>query len=87
VGTGFTDQTLRMLGERLRPLRRKDSPFDSTVPGGAVPPEYARPAVWVEPRLVVEVEFDRWTRAGRMRAPAYRGLRDDKDPADVVRET
>jgi bifunctional non-homologous end joining protein LigD len=87
VGTGFTDETLRMLGEKLRPLRRKGSPFDSTVPGGIVPPEYARPAVWVEPRLVIEVEFDRWTRAGRMRAPAYRGLRDDKNPADVVRET
>jgi bifunctional non-homologous end joining protein LigD len=82
VGTGFTDKTLRMLTAKLRPLRRKDSPFD-----GPVPPEYARPAVWAEPRLVVEVSFARWTRAGRMLAPSYRGLRDDKDPADVVRET
>ena len=82
VGTGFSDPVLRMLTGRLDALRRPDSPFD-----GPVPAEYARPAVWVEPRLVVEVTFDRWTRAGRMRAPAYRGLRDDKDPADVVRET
>jgi bifunctional non-homologous end joining protein LigD len=82
VGTGFTDKTLRMLTRKLRPLRRWDSPFDSPVP-----PEYARPAVWVEPRLVIEVAFERWTRAGRMRAPAYRGLRDDKDPETVVRET
>jgi bifunctional non-homologous end joining protein LigD len=82
VGTGFSDATLRMLTRMLEPLRRPGSPFD-----GAVPAEYARPAVWVEPRLVVEVTFDRWTRAGRMRAPAYQGLRDDKDPADVVRET
>ena len=82
VGTGFSDETLRMLTRRLEPLRRPDSPFD-----GPVPPEYARPAVWVEPRLVIEVTFDRWTRAGRMIAPAYQGLRDDKDPADVVRET
>ena len=67
---------------RLEPLRRPDSPFD-----GPVPSEYARPAVWVEPRLVIEVTFDRWTRAGRMIAPAYQGLRDDKDPAGVVRET
>jgi bifunctional non-homologous end joining protein LigD len=81
VGTGFTDETLRMLGDRLRPLRRPGSPFD-----GPVPPEHARPAVWVEPRLVIEVGFDRWTRAGRMRAPVYRGLRDDIDPAQVVRE-
>src|SRR3984957_3456033 len=82
VGTGFSDPVLRMLTRRLDALRRPDSPFD-----GPVPAEYARPAVWVEPRLVIEGMFDRGTRAGRMRAPAYRGLRDDKDPADVVRET
>ena len=82
VGTGFSDPVLRMLTGRLGALRCPDSPFD-----GPVPAEYARPAVWVQPRLVIEVTFDRWTRAGRMRAPAYRGLRDDKDPADVVRET
>jgi bifunctional non-homologous end joining protein LigD len=81
VGTGFTDETLRMLGDKLRPLRRPGSPFD-----GPVPPEYARPAVWVEPRLVIRVAFDRWTKAGRMRAPVYKGLRDDIDPGDVVRE-
>jgi bifunctional non-homologous end joining protein LigD len=82
VGTGFSDPVLRTLTRRLEALRRPDSPFDEPVPA-----EYARPAVWVEPRLVIDVEFHRWTRAGRMRAPAYRGLRDDKDPADVVRET
>jgi bifunctional non-homologous end joining protein LigD len=81
VGTGFSVETLRMLGQRLEPLRRPDSPYR-----GPVPPEHARTAVWVEPRLVIEVTFDRWTRAGRMRAPVYKGLRDDKDPADVVRE-
>ena len=82
VGTGFSDSVLRMLTRRLDALRRPDSPFD-----GPVPAEYAGPAVWVEPRLVIEVTFNRWTRAGRMRAPAYRGLRDDKDPAQVIRET
>jgi bifunctional non-homologous end joining protein LigD len=82
VGTGFSDATLRMLGARLEALRRPDSPFD-----GPLPAEHAKGAVWVEPRLVIEVAFDSWTRAGRMRAPTYRGLRDDKEPRDVVRET
>jgi bifunctional non-homologous end joining protein LigD len=82
VGTGFTLQTLTMLGQRLEPLRRKTSPF--AVP---VPPEHARAAIWVEPRLVVDVEFGGWTSADIMRAAAYKGLRNDKDPADVVRET
>jgi bifunctional non-homologous end joining protein LigD len=81
VGTGFTQQTLRMLTERLAPLRRATSPFGSTVP-----PEYVRGAVWAEPELVIEAEFGLWTSSGRLRAATYRGLRDDKDPADVVRE-
>jgi bifunctional non-homologous end joining protein LigD len=81
VGTGFTAETLRLLGDKLRPLRRDDSPFDTPAP-----PEHARTAVWVEPLLVIDVTFDRWTKAGRMRAPVYKGLRDDIDPAVVVRE-
>ena len=81
VGTGFNTETLHMLSERLEPLRRSSSPFD-----GPVPQMYARTAVWVEPRLVIDVAFDRWTSAGRMRAPVYKGLRDDINPEDVTRE-
>jgi len=81
VGTGFTQHTLRMLTDRLTPLRRATSPFGSTVPA-----EYVRGAVWAEPKLVIEAEFALWTSSGRLRAATYRGLRDDKDPADVVRE-
>jgi len=81
VGTGFTVETLHMLTGRLAPLHRAESPFD-----GPVPAEDARSAVWVQPRMVIDVTFGRWTRAGRMRAPVYKGLRDDKDPTEVVRE-
>ena len=55
------------------------SPFDAT-------PRLPDP-VWVEPEVVVEVAFHEWTSAGVLRAPRYRGLRDDKPAADVVRET
>ena len=81
VGTGFTQATLAMLGEKLAPLRRATSPFATPIP-----PEHARAAVWAEPVLVVEVEFALWTNEGRMRAASYKGLRDDKDPAEVIRE-
>jgi bifunctional non-homologous end joining protein LigD len=81
VGTGFTQQALRELTVRLEPLRRDTSPFGSTIP-----PDQARGAVWTEPDVVIEAEFALWTSAGRLRAASYRGLRDDKDPADVVRE-
>ena len=36
---------------------------------------------WVEPRLVVEVEFSEWTHDGHVRQPSYKGLRDDKPPS------
>lgn len=81
VGTGFSQDVLRMLTARLRPLRRATSPFGSTIAA-----EHARSAVWVEPVLVIEAAFAEWTSAGRLRAPSYRGLREDKDPADVIRE-
>jgi bifunctional non-homologous end joining protein LigD len=81
VGTGFTEQTLGMLGKRLAPLRRDSSPFSAPVP-----PEDARAARWVDPVLVAEVEFGDWTKSGRLRRPAYKGLRPDKVATDVVRE-
>ena len=83
VGTGLNVATLRMLTEKLSALRRPTSPFSGAVP---VPPEHARTAAWAEPTLVIDVTFNQWTRAGRMRAPVYKGLRDDIDPADVIRE-
>jgi ATP-dependent DNA ligase len=42
---------------------------------------------FVEPRLVVEVAFSEWTHLGTLRQPSYKGLRTDKEPADVVRES
>lgn len=82
VGTGFTDATLRELGGRLRDLEVPASPFV-----GAVPAADAREAHWVTPTLVGEVRFSEWTRDGRLRHPAWRGLRPDKSPSDVVRES
>jgi bifunctional non-homologous end joining protein LigD len=79
VGTGFSDRELTRLGKLLAPLQRERSPFTS----GERPP---REAVFVEPELVAEVEFAEWTTAGNIRHPSYKGLREDKDPAAVVRE-
>ncbi len=79
VGTGFTERTLTDLAQRLAPLRRDDSPFDET-------PKLPRDAVFAEPELVAEIEFREWTSEGVMRAPSYKGLRDDKVAAQVVRE-
>jgi bifunctional non-homologous end joining protein LigD len=82
VGTGFTEAELDRLSERLQELVRDTSPFD-TIPKTIKIP---REAVWVLPELVCEVEFVEWTREGVLRAPSYKGLRDDKPAGLVVRE-
>jgi bifunctional non-homologous end joining protein LigD len=83
VGTGFTDGALRDLGRRLQPLAQKDCPFVRK-PTAA---ELRRPAHWLRPDLVVEVEFLEWTSDGHIRHPSFRGLREDRDPRDIRRET
>jgi bifunctional non-homologous end joining protein LigD len=78
VGTGFTQRALDDMLERLKPLERDTSPFD-----GRQPP---KGTIFVEPRLVAEVEFRGWTKTRTLRQPAFKGLRDDKDPRDVIFE-
>ena len=79
VETGFTEETLRGTLAQLEPLRRPDSPFDEEVPG-----EQARKARWVQPVLVGEVEYRTLTHDGRLRHAAWRGLRPDRDPGEVL---
>jgi DNA ligase D-like protein (predicted ligase) len=80
VGTGFDHATLHRLHERLSPLVRDESPFSR----GLVRENGAH---WVRPEMVVQIGFSEWTRDGRLRHPRYLGIRIDKEPADVVRET
>jgi bifunctional non-homologous end joining protein LigD len=78
VGTGFTEAELIRLLRLLEDRRRPDSPFSPRPP--------LKNVVFVEPDLVAEVEFTEWTSAGILRHPSYKGLRDDRDPREVVRE-
>jgi bifunctional non-homologous end joining protein LigD len=80
VGTGFTERVLDELARTLAPLRRDTPPFDTPVPRAE-----AKGAVWVEPLLVGTVAFTEWTSDGRLRHPSWKGLRDDKEPAEVTR--
>jgi bifunctional non-homologous end joining protein LigD len=83
VGTGFNSKEIEKLLDKLRPLRRDTPPFRE-VP--KMPKVRKSDVIWVEPKLVAEVEFAEWTHDGRLRAPSYQGLREDKPAEDVRRE-
>jgi bifunctional non-homologous end joining protein LigD len=79
VGTGFTDRALDDLMALLTPLTRPTSPFRDPVPA-----DRARGAVWVEPTLIGQVVYRQFTSDHRLRHTAWRGLRDDVLPEQVV---
>jgi bifunctional non-homologous end joining protein LigD len=79
VGTGYDDETLRRMKSKMQELERKTPPFS----GEDLPDKEIH---WVTPNLVGEVGFTEWTEDGKLRHPRFLGLRDDKDPQDVVRE-
>jgi bifunctional non-homologous end joining protein LigD len=81
VGTGFSDAALRALKEQLAPLHTDENPLVG------VPPLDARGVQWLRPEIVAEVEFGEFTPSGILRHPRWRGLRPDKRPDEVVRET
>jgi bifunctional non-homologous end joining protein LigD len=83
VGTGFDDAEIEKLLALLRPLERATTPFDEAP---KMPKVRKGDVVWVEPELVCEVEFVEWTHDGRLRAPSYQGLREDKRAEEVRRE-
>jgi bifunctional non-homologous end joining protein LigD len=79
VGTGYTQATLHELGERLRTLETDESAFVDVRP---IP----RGTHWTRPELVAQIGFAEWTSDDRLRQPRFLGVRDDKSPAEVVRE-
>ena len=83
VGTGFTEAEIERLLGKLRPLEQPESPF-AALP--KMPRVRKGDVVWVEPKLVAEVEFVEWTHDERLRAPVYMGLREDKPVEEVRRE-
>ncbi|HEV2439023.1 MAG TPA: non-homologous end-joining DNA ligase [bacterium] len=76
VGTGFTESTLASLYRKFRPLARRTAPFDN--------PPRERSATYLAPRLVAQIAYEELTADRKLRQPAFLGLRDDKDPRDVV---
>ena len=79
TGGGFSEEDLKQIYNRIKPLEQKSSPFIKK-------PKTNMPAVWLKPELLCEVEFSEWTGEGMMRHPVLKGLREDKKPENVGRE-
>jgi len=81
VGTGFTFKQRSDLKKQLDKLSRQTSPF------ALVPKDPGlRQTHWTEPKMIAEIAFTEWTSDGSIRHPSFQGLREDKNPNEVVRE-
>jgi bifunctional non-homologous end joining protein LigD len=79
VGSGIAGKAGRMLADVLAPMVTETSPFTEVLP------RLDRlETVYVEPVVVVDVQYLRITTDGRLRQPAYRGVRSDLSPADLL---
>ncbi|HEU5247471.1 MAG TPA: non-homologous end-joining DNA ligase [Candidatus Udaeobacter sp.] len=93
VGTGFTAKSLSMLHKKFQREARDDCPFvdlPSKQNGQWVQditPSMMRKMHWINPVFVCEIKFAEWTRDKKLRAPVFLGLREDKKPTEVVRES
>ncbi len=76
-GTGFSEEVLKELYTKLKPLFLDKSPLSEKVP--------LRDKIqWVKPKVVCQVKYSEWTQDNNLRHPVYLGLRIDKKPAEVV---
>jgi bifunctional non-homologous end joining protein LigD len=80
VGTGFSDETLKEMHQRMAPLEVKRSPFQTH--GSLV----SKGVHWIKPQLVAQIEFANWTEDRVLRHPSFQGLREDITASSVVRD-
>jgi len=80
TGSGFSDNGLKEVYEKLKPLVTKTSPFSEIV-------KTNMPVTWVKPTYVGEIKFTEWTNDGKMRHPVFLRMREDKTIKDVVMAT
>jgi ATP-dependent DNA ligase len=90
VRNGFVPHVRRELASRLKPLEINSCPFadlpEKKRTQCALTKEEMKKCVWLEPKLVAQIEFTEWTPDGHLRQSTFAGLRKDKDAKDIVRE-
>jgi len=92
VRNGFVPATRRTMFEKLKPLVQPDCPFVNLPEthkgrwGEGLTADEMRKCVWIQPKLVAQIEFLEWTGSDHLRHSKFAGLREDKDPRSVVKE-
>ena len=90
IGTGFSDKLQKEMMEKFEPLITSKNPFvntpDINKPSRFRPNPPNATATWLKPKLICEVSYREMTSDGVMRHPSFKGMRDDKSPAEVVKE-
>ncbi len=79
VGTGYSDKTLELVYDKMKPLEQKNQPFDQKKTS-------YKNVTWLKPKLVGEFRFSEWTADNKLRHPSFMGLREDKKAKDVTKE-
>jgi DNA ligase D-like protein (predicted ligase) len=93
VRAGFVPATRRQVFDAIRHLTTTNCPFVNLPEkepgrwGEGLTAEKMKECVWLKPEAVAEIAFLEWTGADHLRHTKFIGLRDDKDPRHVVRET
>jgi bifunctional non-homologous end joining protein LigD len=90
VRNGFVPHTRREVAAKLKGLEIATCPF-ANLPERkrtqwALTKEEMKNCKWVRPEMVAQIEFAEWTPDAHLRHSTFVGLRDDKDPREVVRE-
>ena len=90
VRNGFVPRLRREVFKRLKPLETTECPFvnlpEKKRTQWALTREEMKQCRWVHPDLVAQIEFTEWTPDGHLRSATFVGLREDKNPREVVRE-
>lgn len=79
VGTGFNENSLKSISKLLNKYKTNKVPFKNI-------PSAIGQVSWTVPKIIVEVEFTEWTRAGVLRHPSFKGIRNDKRPSEIIKE-
>lgn len=82
AGTGLSERSMKELEIKFKSLNKAETPF-KLVPKA----RSNEKVIWIEPELVAEIKFTEWTEGNRLRQASFKGLRTDKDPKDIVKES